>query len=65
MDKESAINAMNGGYKVSHNLFSDNEYIWMVEEEFFINENGDWIIKDEFWENRQGDEWETGWKIIG
>ena len=66
MTKEEAINAMEqGGYKVAHRFFSEGEYIWSADEEYFIDEEGLWLPKKDFWECRTKQEWETGWRIVG
>ena len=66
MTKEAAINAMEqGGYKVAHRFFSEGEYIWSADEDYFMDEEGLWLPKKDFWGCRQGKEWETGWKIVG
>lgn len=66
MTKEAAIIAMEqGGYKVAHRFFSEGEYIWSADEDYFIDEEGLCLPKKDFWECRQGKEWETGWRIVG
>ena len=66
MTKEAAINAMEqGGYKVAHSFFSEGEYIWSADEDYFIDEEGLWLPKKNFWACRQGKQWETGWRIVG
>ena len=66
MSKEAAIIAMEqGGYKVTHRFFSEGEYIWSADEDYFIDEEGLCLPKKDFWACRQGKEWETGWRIVG
>lgn len=71
ISKEEAINAMEqGGYKVAHDLFSPNEYIWRgyCEEDgtnIYIDEQGYQIQAAEFWKYRQSPDWNVGWHIVG
>lgn len=49
MTKEAAINAMEqGGYKVAHRFFSEGEYIWSADEDYFMDEEGLWLPKKDF-----------------
>lgn len=70
MTKEAAIAAMEqGGYKVAHRFFSEGEYIWSVDDEYYKDEEGIWIPKKDFlgmsYKTRMGNRMEnSGLKII-
>jgi len=64
MNKEQAIEAMLKGKKVTHEYFTDNEWMKLnghFEVEF---EDGCKIDVDTFWKDRQGAGWETGWSLV-
>ena len=64
MTREEAIKAMeDGGYKVTHVLFTDEEYISSLDDNNYLDENGYILSKDEFWENRKATFWNEGWSI--
>lgn len=63
MTKAEALECMEKGYRIAHNLFSAGEWIAIDNNGYMICESG-YIIEDEFWELRQGQVWETGWSIV-
>ena len=65
MTREEAIKAMeDGGYKVTHVLFTDEEYISSLDDNnYYLDENGYILPKYEFWENHKGEYWNEGWSI--
>jgi len=66
MNKEAAINAMTqGGYKVAHRFFSDDEWIMQLEEEYITDEEGYKLLVEEFWACRTEPYWDRDWKIVG
>lgn len=61
MTKKEAMQALVRGDKVSHDYFSDNEFVFMDENGKIKDEGG--YIHDKFWFLRQNDSWATGWKL--
>jgi len=61
MTKQEAIEAMQQGKKVTHYLFTDEEFIYMKNGEIH-DENG-YNLQSEFWMWRHSKEWLTGWSI--
>ena len=61
MTKDEAIQAMKKGFKVTHQYFSSDEFIYM-ENGRIHDENG-YDLDDEFWQWRQEDYWLTGWDL--
>ena len=66
MNKSEAIKAMLSGKKVTHNYFSDDE--WMMlnngDENEYLFEDGVIISATEFWKIRSAIEWLTDWEIF-
>ena len=63
LSKDEAIAAMLQGKKVTHQHFTDNEWMKLnghFEVEF---EDGCKIDVDTFWKDRKGEGWQTGWSI--
>lgn len=64
MTKDQAIVAMRSGKKVTHEYFSDGEWITMSGY-MIVTEEGFEHPADEFWRHRQGSTWiDGGWSII-
>lgn len=61
MNKEEAYKSMEQGNKITHWLFSDEEFFYMDGDDNIRDENKYYL--DEGWEIRKGDNWETGWSI--
>ena len=63
MNKQEAKEALNCGEKITHWLFSKNEYIEHENSLQYKDENGYRIRKDEFWKFREGSNFDEGWSI--
>lgn len=63
MTKQEAIQLMQEGKKLTHFLFTDEEWITMPDPFIIKTEDGYIRRSDEFWKYRKGDNWEEGWKI--
>lgn len=63
MTKQEAIDAMLQGKKVTHEHFTDNEWVKLNGHYEFEFEDGCRIICDTFWKDRKGERWEVGWHI--
>lgn len=61
MTKEQAIEAMVNGYRVTHNYFLDEEYIFMKDGEIY-SEDGV-CHGGQFWDLKSGEEWSNGWYL--
>ena len=63
ISKEEAYKLMEQGYKISHDYYSDDEFLCM-KNGFIYDENGYRMgTKDsEFWSKIQ--KWETGWRTF-
>lgn len=61
MIKQEAYQAMLEGKKVTHDSFSDKEYLKMVESVILDEKN---YIFELGWEIRNNSEWENGWSIF-
>lgn len=65
MNKHEAIKAMESGKKVSHEYFSDDE--WMTidhNDNQILFEDGCRCSQEEFWSIRQEKGWEDGYTIV-
>ncbi len=66
MTKQEAIAAMQQGKKVTHDYFSDYEYIYIKQHEFhvsIISEDGVNHGWQGFWELRNSIQWQDGWSL--
>ena len=65
MTKQEAYEAMLAGKKVSHNYYSNDEYLMINKDGDFQTEDGftHGGIFDEFWTKYQ--KWEDGWELFG
>lgn len=65
MTKQEAIQAMQDGKKVRHEYFSDDEFIFMIDDEI-CDERGFQMRAGniDFWTDRKGEQWENGWSIV-
>jgi len=61
MTKEEALNAMKTGQRLTHNTFTDSEYIKMVNG-LIVCERG--YTLNDFWRYRTSNVWETGWSVF-
>lgn len=65
LTKEEVIEALKTrGVKASHQLFTDDEYIYCVNDHTVSTEDGYKHDKDEFWGLRQGKVWDDGWFLV-
>ena len=62
MTKEEAIQAMKDGKKVTHNYYSEDEWMTM-EGNRIVLEDGCSCYAYEFWEIRHGFGWNDGYSI--
>lgn len=63
MTKQEAIQKMQEGYAVTHNLFSDNEFIGM-KDDMIVTEEGYPVSPEVFWADRKLPIWEEGWELL-
>ena len=62
MTKQEAIQAMKKGVKVTHWLFTPNEYVFIhPEKNVLMDENNYELSWFEFWKYRENPNFETGW----
>ena len=62
MTKQEAIQSMEEGYKVTHEYFTDEE--WMkLRNGVYIFEDGVKCTPNEFWKHRQAEWYNEGWSI--
>ena len=70
MTKNEAILQMQNGHRVTHYLFSDDEYIYMKDGH--IHDENNYLLeckdskgnKIDFWTDRQDDSWNDGWIVL-
>jgi hypothetical protein len=64
LTRDEALTALINGYKVTHHLFSSDEFIYMVQG-IIYDESGYNMgtVCDEFMNIRRGGNWEGGWNI--
>lgn len=63
MNKQEAIQAMKEGKKVTHQYFSDGEFMKFNGNKYEF-EDGVKLTMAEFDQYRIGIEWETNWNIV-
>lgn len=64
MTKQEALEAINNGNKITHNLFTPEEYIVKSDDdEYYLDEDNYQLLIEEFWDNRTCDYWNEGWSI--
>lgn len=63
MNKQEAIEALLQGKKLTHDYFSDDEYITMPNPYTMRMEDGAEIDADTFWSDRPHPNWDEGWNI--
>lgn len=64
MNKQEAIVAMQNGEKVTHSLFSPDEWITMDKKGWIYTEDGYQVKQELFWADRQGENWEDDWCLF-
>lgn len=64
LTRDEALTALIDGHKVTHQSFTDDEFIRM-EEGIIYDENGYNMgtVCEEFMNIRRGGNWETGWRV--
>jgi hypothetical protein len=64
MTREDALQAMESGEKVTHEYFSDDEFIYMIKCIIFDENNYNMgTVDDEFWKIRGTEMFDDGWEI--
>jgi hypothetical protein len=64
MTREEALQAMIGGEKVTHQYFSDDEFIYMKGNNIYDeNDFNMKTVNDEFWIIRKTEMFDDGWSI--
>ena len=64
MTREDALNAMISGEKVTHEYFSDDEFIYMKDDDIYTEEGFNMgTVNDEFWIIRKTEMFDDGWSI--
>jgi hypothetical protein len=61
LNRDEALKSMQEGYKVTHEYFSDDEYLYITDEKMYSEEG---YRFEEGWEMRKGGYWEEGWRIF-
>jgi len=62
MTKEEAFTAMKAGKKVTHNYFHPDEYIYMIGNNMY-DEDDIFLEQSYFWEERTHANWDKNWSI--
>ena len=64
MTKQEALEAISNGCKVTHNLFTPEEYIAKSDDNLhYLDEDNYKLSIKNFWDNRTRDYWNEGWSI--
>jgi len=72
MTKAEAIKALMKGFKVRHENFSDNEFVYIKSELLFSSKQVEIMLTDEegidldfkdFFNSRTGKDWDINWKL--
>lgn len=62
MTKQEAIQEMNKGVKITHWLFTPNEYVYIHPIEKVLMDENDYVLSWlEFWKYRENPNFEDGW----
>lgn len=61
MNKKEAIQTVDEGQKVTHKLFSEDEYICRLNDDLCDENN--LLLGEEFWNLRTHDTWDDGWEL--
>jgi hypothetical protein len=61
LTKQEAIQAMLEGKKVTHQYFSEKEWVKMSTSGMYLFEDGYTCPSELFWQDRKGEGWQTGW----
>ncbi len=63
MKRQEAIAAMKKGIKITHDAFSDNEWMSMKGNKIITEDDYSHSVK-EFWSYRQGETWDKGYSTF-
>ena len=63
--KSQAIQLMREGKKVTHQYFTNNEWMQLTTTGMYQFEDGVVCPSLLFWQDRKGQYWETGWSLYG
>jgi hypothetical protein len=64
MTRAEAYRAMIDGKKVTHKYFDDNQYIFMIGQNIYTEDNCSMgTIHDDFWRMRKTESFNDGWEI--
>lgn len=63
MTRTEAIECLKEGYRITHELFTSDEWVGLDLNGYMVCESG-YIDEKEFWEIRKDGVWETGWRIF-
>lgn len=64
MIKAEAIQAIENGQKVTHEYFTDKEWVCLDESGMYKTEDGYLTDQSVFWAYRTDISWETGWSVF-
>ena len=69
MTRDEALQAMIDGYLVTHRLFSADEYIYMIAQDIYMEDDVNvGTVNDDFWMNRGGklggEMWLDDWEVL-
>jgi len=62
LTRKKAYQEMEKGNKITHWLFSSDEYLWMDGSDNIRDEKG-YYWKQENWDERNGGNWNDGWGL--
>jgi hypothetical protein len=62
MNKKEAIEAMKVGKKVTHEYFNSDEYIYMIGESLYDEDDLN-LDRNDFWSDRLTENWSNGWSV--
>jgi hypothetical protein len=65
LSKSEAIKAMREGKKVTHQYFTQDEWVQLTPSGLYQFEDGVICPSLLFWQDRKGEQWETGWSLYG
>jgi hypothetical protein len=64
MTKAEAIKALEEGKTITHEYFTNDEFIKRLDANYYEDENGYHLLKSEFWSYRLGEAFNNGWSIV-
>jgi hypothetical protein len=63
MTRDEIIQELIAGKKVTHDYFTDDEWL-MMDGNMYLLEDGVKLSPEEFWKYRQSDSYDNGWSIF-